>query len=103
MLNLILIPRHSFDGAAVATLATEIIVVSLLWWRIGRMPGVPPIGLAFLGRTVAAAAVAFSVGLGTDVLAPWPVAAVVAAIVYVGSAQLLRSTGPAGLLGLIRS
>ncbi|NNF53259.1 MAG: oligosaccharide flippase family protein [Acidimicrobiales bacterium] len=38
-LNLWLIPSYSFEGAAVATLITEAVVLGLLWTRLQRIPG----------------------------------------------------------------
>ncbi|NNF53257.1 MAG: flippase [Acidimicrobiales bacterium] len=100
LINLVLIPRYSFEGAAVATLVTEVVVMSMLWWILMRIPGLGPIGLGFLPRVVVAGAGAYAVGAVADQVTPWPIAATFAGTAYLGIAHVLRTTGPRGLKSL---
>ena len=101
-LNALLISEHSFEGAAVATLVTEALVVGLLWIRIGRVPGLSPLGLGFLARTAPAIGLGMGAGVATDLVAPWPVSASLAGLVYVAASHVMRTTGPGGLPALLR-
>lgn len=73
-LNVALIPRYSFEGAAVATIITEatlLLGIGILAARTVRVPGLLPLGQVALLALVTAAAV----GLGELVSGhlPWPV------------------------------
>lgn len=104
-LNLVLIPRMSYEGAAVATVSTMFVMVVLLWFVVGR--AVPIRGLLpvwqLLGLAVATA-LAASVGqlmvMHTPV--PWPVATVSAVVLVLALSQLLRLTDGIRLLHLGR-
>jgi O-antigen/teichoic acid export membrane protein len=100
-LNIVLIPRYSFDGAAWATLATEVIIVVLMVTEARRIPGLVPVGLAFLVRLVPAAIMAALVGWTLQQLGPWPVAAAASAAVYVAMVVSLKAAGRHGLRGLL--
>ncbi len=100
-LNLVLIPRASYFGAAVATLVTEILVVGVLMVLVARIPRLRPLplsrlGLAFLGGGLSAAA-----AVVVREAAPWPVAAVVGAAVYLIFVHVARVPGARGWPALL--
>ncbi len=73
-LNLVLIPRSSYDGAAVATVVTEVLMLVLMWVLVAR--SVPVRGLLPLARLLVVAASTFGVVLLTEALSTvlwWPV------------------------------
>lgn len=99
-LNLWLIPEHSFDGAAVATVVTELVVLAALLLALRRTPGVMGIpGSAMLRTVVAALALAVTY-LAVEVVAPWPVAAAAAAAAFFLVLHIVRIEGPGGLPAL---
>jgi len=100
-LNLVLIPSLSFEGSGIATLATEVLVVSLLWFHLSRVPGLRPMELGFLVRGVVPVAAGLAVGAGTGVVVPWVIAAILAALAYTAAAHVARATGPGGLVALL--
>lgn len=80
-LNLVLIPRMSFDGAAVATLVTEGAVFVVMWGLVRRSLSVR--GLLPGGRLCVLAAATGAVVLASealDDLVPWPVVAACAGL-----------------------
>ncbi|MGU3293542.1 oligosaccharide flippase family protein [Williamsia sp. M5A3_1d] len=82
VMNLILIPRMSYDGAAIATVATLGSILVVLWIVIVRT--LPIVGLFPLGAVVtlaAVTAVACVVGTPASRVIPWPVVSVSAALV----------------------
>ncbi len=79
--NLILIPRASIEGAAAATLMTEMLVAGLLWRRVVRLP-IHFAEPAFVIGVIAAGVTAFVVGLGAAVVIPWILAAVLCGLTY---------------------
>ncbi|MFC7446470.1 oligosaccharide flippase family protein [Rhodococcus daqingensis] len=94
-LNLVLIPRYSFEGSAVATVATMAAMVVALWIVIARV--VPIRGLlpvrAMLGLACVAAAVAATGQfVATHTPLPWPVVSALAAALVLALAQPLRLT-----------
>jgi len=69
--NFLLIPRFGFDGAAIATLATEVVVFGLLMTVVARGFGfVPSLVPAVKAAMVAAAAVAVAMYVAPDNLLP---------------------------------
>lgn len=80
-LNLILIPRYSIEGAAAATVATEVVVLAVMFALVRQT--IPVRGLVPTGRLAALLAASIGVALGGLALAPvlpWPVLVVLAAI-----------------------
>jgi O-antigen/teichoic acid export membrane protein len=95
-LNLVLIPRWSFEGAAVATMLTEVIVLALLSWLVVRLPGArAPLG-AF-ARIAGALALEIGAGLVLGSVLPWPVAALSALAVYLAAIHVVGLRGRGGL------
>lgn len=96
-LNLVLIPEYSYNGAAVATVITLVVVVVALWILIAR--ALPVIGLFPLGAlTVLGVLCALVCVLGVQVVGiiPWPVVSAVAALIVAAPAvMLIRRVGSA--------
>lgn len=101
-LNLWLIPARSYEGAAWATVITEVVVLGILLVPMLRMSFLRPLPVGQLARVVVCAGLAGAVALGGWILLPWPAAAVVAGVAYVGLLHWTRAAGPAGLQDLIR-
>jgi O-antigen/teichoic acid export membrane protein len=100
-LNLVVIPRHSFNGAAVDTLITEILVTSILWFLVLRIPAVRGLALGRFWRLVPAGVVGAAAGFGLRQIAPWPLAAALTALLVGGLVHVSRATGPGGLRNLV--
>ncbi len=84
-LNLFFIPAWSFEGAALATLATEAVVVVLMWRQFARIPGwVDGRQLAKLGRLPLAVLAGLGTGFAASLVTHWIVAAMVAIASYAG-------------------
>lgn len=105
-MNLLLIPRMSFDGAAVATVLTEAAMLIAIWIVVARSVR---IGNLFPFTQIAAIAMlGVAVTVWTSLLAerfgvPWPITAVVAAACVLGGTHVLPITGGLGLVGLVKS
>jgi O-antigen/teichoic acid export membrane protein len=96
-LNLILIPRYSFEGAAIATIATEALVLAMLVWFVVRAGDLLPDGLGSLLRLPVAMAAAGLAGLALDGPLPWPAAAACTGLIYLLTVELVGAAGPGGL------
>jgi O-antigen/teichoic acid export membrane protein len=101
--NLVLIPRWSYNGASGATVLTEALVLAVLagvLWRKGPpgewLPWRPALKVG--GAAAAMAAVAFAVRTHL----PWEAAAAAATVVYVAVLHVIRVDGEGGLRALIR-
>lgn len=102
-LNLVVIPRYSYTGAAVDTLVTEVLVAVPLWLLVRRIPAARGLPVARLARLVPVGLAAAAVGVGLKAVGPWPVAAVATLAVLVGGIHVSRATGPNGLRALVGS
>jgi O-antigen/teichoic acid export membrane protein len=102
VLNLVLIPRYSYRGAAINTLVTEVVVAVALWWLVLRWPGLRPLGLGRLPRLGVAFGVGLGAALGARALLPWPAAALITAVVVLGAVQLVGAAGPGNLYSALR-
>ena len=101
-MNLVLIPRWSYGGAAFATLLTELAVCTLLWIPVLRVPDRPSLPFGGIARVLIVTAAACGAALMTVAVAPWPVAAAVLVVVYVSLIHFTRIPGPGGLRSLLR-
>jgi O-antigen/teichoic acid export membrane protein len=101
-INLVVIPRYSYVGAAWATLATEGAVLVVLARGVWQIPGFPAPPWPVVGRSLSAAAALAAAGVTLEPLLPWPVAAAVAAVVFGGVLHVLGVDGPGGLRVLPR-
>jgi O-antigen/teichoic acid export membrane protein len=99
-LNLWLIRAWSYQGAAVTTLVTEVVVVGLLWIILLRQPGLRPSRLGRAARTVPCGVVAFLAGALLGRLVPWPVAAAGTAVVFFAVVEVAGAAGVGGLRAL---
>lgn len=88
-LNLVLIPVASYDGAAIATVATEVLVLAALGAATLRLPGIRPLPWRPAGAVVLAGAAMAAVSAALAGRVPWPAAAVAAAAVYVAGLAAL--------------
>jgi O-antigen/teichoic acid export membrane protein len=102
-MNLVLIPELSFDGAAIATVATEILVVLLLLGALVRVGGLVSLPWRAMTKITVAAGVMAAAYVATDRVAPWFVALAVSGAVFLGMLHVLRVEGPGGLLALWRA
>ncbi|CAB4783256.1 unannotated protein [freshwater metagenome] len=101
-LNLILIPRYSFNGAGWATIVTEIVVCSALGIGALRVNGVRPLPLMATAKTLFAALVMVGIWLATERFMPWWVAVSIASLGFFLVLHFLQIDGPGGLRALAR-
>ena len=101
MLNLWLIPAHSFMGAAVATVATEVLVVAIVLVPVARMDVLRPLPVGMLAVTMAAGALCAGAAVMTAQWLPWPVAAVLSSLLYLGVVHLIHLSRGGGLHRLV--
>jgi O-antigen/teichoic acid export membrane protein len=101
-LNVFVIPRYSYNGAAVDTLFTEVVVFALIWVPILRTSGRGPLPLGVIVKALGAGALSALLGVLLAVVAPWPVAATASALAYVAIVQFAGVAGAGGLSGLVR-
>lgn len=98
-LNLVLIPEHSYRGAAAATVVTEVVVFGVMWVlvvRNVRVPGLFPVRQLMVMTSVTVVVVVVAEAL--DGFLPWPllVAGPVAAVLVAAWALHLPGTRTAG-------
>lgn len=100
-LNLVLIPAASYDGAAIATLVTQMLVVGILTTVVARMDAVRPLPIGRLGLALVAGGSGAVAAVLVDAVAPWPVAAAAAAAVYLAVAHITHVPGTRGWRALL--
>ncbi|MGF1596208.1 MAG: glycosyltransferase [Acidimicrobiales bacterium] len=100
-LNFWTIPRWGIEGAAVTTIATNVVVFVGMVLLVRGIPDIGPVCLAPLLRVVPAALVGIGVGLLVDRVTHWAMAAVAAQAVYLAAALPLRVIGPASSIGRV--
>jgi O-antigen/teichoic acid export membrane protein len=94
--NLVLIPRFSYEGAAWATLGSEVVVLAVLATMVLRVPSVRPLALGRLLLTPVAVAAGVVTGSALDDVTHWIPAAFVAVVVFavlVTAGGLTRGAG----------
>lgn len=96
-LNVILIPQYSYLGAAITTLATEIVVMVWMCLEARRVDGLRPLPRPPLLRAAMVLAISAVAGVGLAAVLPWPVAAFLVAAIFVVGVVVLRAAGPGGL------
>ena len=101
-LNLALIPRWSYNGAAVATVITEVAVLASLFPGTVSVPFVRPLPWRSLGKLVAAAVLPAGLGVACRGVVPWPVGAAVVLLTFAACLHFVRVDGPGGLQALWR-
>lgn len=105
-MNLVLIPRMSFEGAALATVLTEAVMVVAIWVVVARTVAVAR--LFPFAQASAIAMLGLAVTVWASLLAdrfdvPWPITAVVAPLCVFAGVHFLPITGGLGLVGLVKS
>lgn len=98
----LLIPRYSYEGAAVATACTGVTVAVVLVVAAQRVPEVRTLGILASAPVLLAIAAGLGTGALLAPLVPWPAAAAAAALVYAAALHVLRVGGPDGLRALFR-
>lgn len=98
--NLVVIPRWSFRGAAWVTVATEILVVGVIVpvCLRGHMRVVIP--WREMAITLMVGAPTAAVGWGLYQIAPWPVSALVSSLLFLVGVHVVKAPGPRGLRSL---
>jgi O-antigen/teichoic acid export membrane protein len=102
-LNVFLIPRYSYNGAAAATVVTELLVLAILSMSLGRVHQVWPLPVGSVLRILLAGGLMGAMMLGLRGLLPWYLLALVGGVVYLGALHLLKFDGPGGLLAVVRN
>jgi O-antigen/teichoic acid export membrane protein len=105
-LNVVLIPRMSYHGSAIATVVTWGVTVALLWSVIAKT--MPIERLMPVGALAALAALTAVVTAGATYLvdlvpALWPLVSLAAVVVLIALALVFRLTGGVSVPGLSRS
>jgi O-antigen/teichoic acid export membrane protein len=90
-LNILVIPRWSYLGAAVNTLVTDILVCVLMLVLLRRVPGMRPLPVPPWLSVLCAAASGAVIGWSIARFAAWPLAAMVTAVVYAAVLRMLRA------------
>lgn len=104
VLNLVLIPRYSIHGAAVATIVTEAVLLVGIWLLVAgtvRVPGLLPLGR--LGGLVLSTAAVVWLGDLASGMVPWPVLAGVCTLGVCAAALVLDLPGVRGMPRLLRA
>ncbi|HEV3451462.1 MAG TPA: polysaccharide deacetylase family protein [Acidimicrobiia bacterium] len=101
-LNLVVIPRYSYHGAAWVTLGTELLVATIIWVPLLRLLGRSPLAGSVLRKAAAIVAVTLAVGYEANRVVWWPATAVLIAVVFVVGLHLARVPGEGGLIALFR-
>jgi O-antigen/teichoic acid export membrane protein len=100
VLNIVLIPEHSYLGSGWATVVTELAVLVVLMWGVARIPGVLPFPWTPLMKCAIAGVVSGLVGWALLDRVPWPIGAAVTGIVYLAVVHFISVDGPGGLRAL---
>jgi O-antigen/teichoic acid export membrane protein len=103
LVNLVVIPRYDYLGAAVVTAGTEVVVAGSMLILVGRIPETRPLPFRPFAVAVGAAIPAVILRVAVGAALPWPLLAALVAGVYVLGLHLLRVDGPGGLPALLRS
>ncbi|HZR13822.1 MAG TPA: flippase [Acidimicrobiia bacterium] len=102
-LNAALIPRYSFNGAGWATVVTESMVMAVLGFGVLRIPGIRPLPWLPLLKCAVAGGAMFAAGEAMLGSLPWPVAGLLAGLVYLAVLHVTQVDGRGGLRVLLTS
>jgi O-antigen/teichoic acid export membrane protein len=97
VINLAVIPRYSYSGAAWVTLATEGLVVAVLARAVSQIPGFSPPPRRALVSSLLAGVALVVIGLALGTFLPWAAAAAFAAVAF---CIVLHAVGVDGRGGL---
>ncbi len=103
VLNLVLIPAFSYNGSGWATVITETAVMTVLLSGVARIPGLRPLPWRPLIKVVIAGGVMFLAGEAMLGRVVWPVAGLLAGLVYLAMLHVTRVDGPGGLRALLHN
>ena len=101
-LNFILIPHFSVTGAGVATIITEVIVVSILAYGVRDLP-IRPLPWRAIGVVAISSAALAAALMAMRTVMPWELATVIGVLLYPALLHVLRIDGPGGLAAFVRS
>lgn len=101
-LNIVLIPRHSYNGAAVATVISAVVVVAIQGLASHRLAGLSPWPWAAAAKSVVAGAVCAASAFVVTHVAPWPVAGLTGLVAFLVVLHVTQVDGPGGLRALRR-
>jgi O-antigen/teichoic acid export membrane protein len=101
-LNLVVIPRYSYQGAAWATMGTEIAVTAVLWGPILRLRDRAHFPVSTAIKAGVCGALAAGAAMLADLVTPWYVAVIGSSLLYVALLHFWRVPGDAGLRSLLR-
>jgi O-antigen/teichoic acid export membrane protein len=99
--NLLVIPRWSYQGAALVTVLTEVAVLSVSLPACIRRAPMSALPLRAMVRCVPCAASSVGVAIGLYVIAPWPVAAAAGCLSFFLLAHFFGIPDPRGLRSLL--
>jgi O-antigen/teichoic acid export membrane protein len=102
VLNLILIPHFSATGSGMATVFTELVVISVMLVIVVRIPGVRPFPWRSMAVVVVGAGALAATIYSSAKVVPWPLALLVGAPVYLLVLHVLGVDGPGGLRKIIQ-
>jgi O-antigen/teichoic acid export membrane protein len=100
-LNLVLIPRYSFRGSAVATVITEVLVVGVLVTALRMTRGVTNVPWRVVMRIALAGAAMAATYLAVATRLPWVVAGAVAGAVFLTLLHVLGAEEEGGLRAFV--
>lgn len=103
LVNLVVIPRYDYLGAAVVTAGTEVAVAVGLLLLVGRIPDTRPFPVLPFAKSLGAAVPAVGLRFAVGGAVPWPLLAALVGLVYVVALHLVRVDGPGGLPALLRA
>jgi O-antigen/teichoic acid export membrane protein len=101
VLNIVLIPRFSYNGSGWATIITETAVMCVLGIGVARIGGLRPLPWWPIGKCFFAAAVMYVAGEAMLGHVFWPVAGVLDGLIYLAILHVTRVDGPGGLRALL--
>lgn len=101
--NLLVIPRWSYMGAAWATLLTEVVVLVVMWVPLARAVGSNCFEIGVIARVLFSSGIAVGAAVGIGKVGPWPAAAAIGAAVYVLALVVTQVGGRGRALESLRS
>jgi O-antigen/teichoic acid export membrane protein len=101
VLNLVLIPRFSYNGSGWATIITETVVMGVLGIGVARIGGLRPLPWGPIAKCMIAGGVMYAAGEAMLGHVFWPVAGALDGLLYLAILHVARVDGPGGLRALL--
>lgn len=101
-LNFVLIPRYGVAGAAISTVLTELVVLSILGYAVRKLPIRPLPWRPIVVVAISGALLALAL-VGLRAVAPWEVGLVASLVIYPGLLHVLQIDGPGGVIAFVRA